>query len=375
LPVPDHLELARKVGDLVLQLGRAGLGHEDLHLGNILLSDGKLYLLDGYAVKTGGLKRDHVLLLGHSAAPFATTADLLRGWETLGPGTRMPQTNRVSERIWSQLISRVTQENRYFGKLAAGHWNGMFVKRSAWRPWSPASEMEFTRDQWQAAWPDLLSRIETDQLQIIKRSRSGDVLAGDLVIGGRTLSIFIKRPKRRYWYRYLNEIGRGSRPRRAWMKAWRSIHRALPTAQPLLLMERRRLGYVVDAVIVFEKIEGQVLSQADLDVLSPAARDRLFRRIGHILRRIESFGWSHFDAKASNWIVHTVDDAHAPRGPFPVMVDIEGIRRRRWRALGITRLLKSLRDHPQYTPEDSLALCQGYAPFGKLAQEAVVKPE
>jgi hypothetical protein len=28
-----------------------------------------------------------------------------------------------------------------------------------------------------------------------------------------------------------------------------------------------------------------------------------------------------------------------------------------------------MREHPQYTPADSLALCQGYAPFARLYRE------
>jgi hypothetical protein len=99
--------------------------------------------------------------------------------------------------------------------------------------------------------------------------------------------------------------------------------------------------------------------------LAPAGRDRLFRRIGRILRRIERLGFSHFDAKASNWIV--LDDAK--RGPTPIMIDPDGIRRRQWIALGIQRLLRSMREHKQYTVQDSLALCQGYAPRVKSLQQ------
>jgi hypothetical protein len=91
----------------------------------------------------------------------------------------------------------------------------------------------------------------------------------------------------------------------------------------------------------------------------------LFRRTGRVLRLIESFGFSHFDAKASNWIV--MPDER--RGESPVLIDIDGIRQRRWVALGIQRLLKSLRSHPQYTPADSLAQCQGYAPFTRMEVE------
>ena len=57
------------------------------------------------------------------------------------------------------------------------------------------------------------------------------------------------------------------------------------------------------------------------------------------------------------------------RGPTPVLVDVDGVRFYRWTAFGIQRLLKSMREHRQYTPLDSLELCQGYAPFKRMEQE------
>ncbi len=70
------------------QLGRAKLGHEDLHLGNFLLSDGKLFLLDGYAVRLNGMRMRTCCMLGHSGRRFATTADLPAGGTTWGPAGR-----------------------------------------------------------------------------------------------------------------------------------------------------------------------------------------------------------------------------------------------------------------------------------------------
>jgi hypothetical protein len=314
-------------------------------------------------VKTGGLKLDHILMLGHSAAPYATISDFVRGWETLGPGTPMPKTNRISRRIWAGQLDRVTGENRYFGKLTSGAWTGSFAKQFTSQAWSALSRLEFTQSDWDRAWPLLLRQIDADAMTVVKRSDSGDVLAGELLIGGKPLPIIVKRPRRKFWYRYVNEIGRGSRPRRAWMKAWRALHSNLPTAMPMLLMERRRFGYVTDGMIVFERVMGDTLEKADLDALNPVHRQRLFHRIGRILRRIESFGWSHFDAKSSNWIVQN----DASGGPYPVMVDIDGIRHRNSPARGLKRLLRSLLQHSQYTPSDSLALCRGYAPFSVVA--------
>ena len=74
---------------------------------------------------------------------------------------------------------------------------------------------------------------------------------------------------------------------------------------------------------------------------------------------------SHFDAKASNWIVR--EDPVI--GPSPVLIDTDAVRFRRWTALGIRRLLRSMKNHPQYTPQDSLALCLGYSPYSPPPHE------
>jgi hypothetical protein len=160
-------------------------------------------------------------------------------------------------------------------------------------------------------------------------------------------------------------MGRGARPWRAWVKAWHLIARNLPTAWPLAVFETRHLGYVTDTVLITERLNGPTLWATNFDALAPDVRDTLFRRAGRVLRLLERYGFSHFDAKASNWMVR--DDEAA--GPSPFLIDVDGVRRRRWVALGIRRLLRSLQDRRQYTPEDSLSLCRGYAPYARLGWE------
>jgi hypothetical protein len=361
--VPDHLHLAEQVRSIVHQLGKAKLGHEDLHLGNFLLHDNKLYLLDAYAVRAGGLRMRDLLMLAHSARRFATTADLIRGWEQLSPGLLPPTTNTVSQTLWKRFIQTTTNENRYFGKLNDHGWAGLYCKQTkhGYR-WSQASRLEIKIEDWLREWPILLEKMESDQLPVIKRSRSGDVLSAQLTLGGQLLNVIV--PRRRYWYRYLNEIGRGSRAYRAWKKAWNLIVRGLPTAWPVLMMEKRSAGYVVDSVLISEQIPGDTLAHANLDSIPTVQRDLLFRRTAHILRSIEKHGFSHFDAKASNWIVR--DDEKL--GPMPVMIDVDGLRRRNWVALGITRLLRSMHENKHYNSIDSLSLCLGYAPFARSGE-------
>ncbi len=365
-PVPDHHALATQVRGIVLQLGRAKLGHEDLHLGNFLLRDGKLFLLDGYAVRLDGMRLSDLLMLGHSSRRWATTADLLRGWAELGPGGPMPAVNALSRTLWDRFLGSVTRKGRYFGRLQAGDWDGVYYKQSKLpHRWSAASRLDVSPDDWAREWPVLFGRIERDELPVLKRSRSGDVLRATVTLGGQELDVIVKRPRRKKWYRWVNEVGRGTRAWRAWRKAWQLVVRDLPTAWPLLVMTRRVGGYAVDAVYVSEHVPGETLAHADLSALAEPDRDQLFRRTGRTLREIERHGFSHFDAKASNWIVRADDRL----GPVPVLIDVDGIRRRTWVALGVQRLLRSMHENPHYTPADSLALCRGYAPNAGVTEQ------
>ncbi len=364
-PIADHRQLAQQVIEIVKQLGVAKLGHADLHLGNFLKQNDKLFLLDGYAVRTGGMKLAHIMTLGHSVSRFATRTDILRGWRTFTDAP-LPKKNPVRRRQWRKFLESCVGDNKYFGKLRAGDWSGHFYRHNKFpRRWAPMSRSNVELADWQSEWPRLLERIHADQFEILKRSAGGDVLAGDIVLGGRPVTVVIKRNRRRKWYRYFNEIGRGSRAARAWKKAWSLVVRDVPTAWPLLMMDRRVFGYAVDNIIVFERVRGTQLSDLDLDALAPQARQNLFRRLGRTLRLLESQGLRQYDSKFTNWII--VDDPKL--GPTPIIVDVDGIRKLTPPLWPIDRLLRSMRQHPQYRSEDSRELCLGYAPFARLNRE------
>lgn len=355
---PNHRDLSRQVRELVHQLVKAKLGHQDLHLGNFLLHEGKIYLLDGYSVRRG-MRAQDLYRLAHSAAPFATITDMLRAWRLLADGP-MPARNPMSARLRSDFLKRLGDDDRYFGTLRLGDWTGSFFRSTKFpRTWSAASNLTVSREDWERLWPELWEKIERDELRVIKRTRSGDVLAAEITLGGVTLPVVIKRPRKRYWYRYVFDAFRRSRSWRGWVKGWNLIARNLPTAWPLLAMEKRQAGYITDSISVFERVEGPTLRRVDLDALSPEQREALFRRTGRLLRTIDTTGMSHFDAKASNFIVR--DDPVT--GPSPVLIDTDAVRFRYWPGLGLRRLLKSMQEHEQYTPADSLALCLGYAPY------------
>jgi tRNA A-37 threonylcarbamoyl transferase component Bud32 len=362
--VPNRRDIARQIRELVQQLVRAKLGHDDLHLGNFLLKEGKVYLLDGYAVRRGMRGRD-IYRLAHSVRPFATVTDLMRGWELLAGGT-IPARNPISRELRNAFLKRIGGDNRHFGRMRLDGWAGVFFRSTKFaKRWSQASTLQIEKEDWERIWPELWRKIESDELPVLKRGPSGDVVAAEITLGGTQLSVVIKRPRKRYWYRYLNEIPRRSRSWRGWVKAWNLIARNLPTAWPILILERRKFGYVTDHISIFERVPGPTLWLMNLDAMKPCARDTLFRRVGRILRTIDNTGLSHFDAKAANWIVR--DDPKL--GPCPVLIDTDAVRFRQWHALGVQRLLRSMKQQPQYTPEDSLSLCLGYAPYATPPRE------
>jgi hypothetical protein len=167
------------------------------------------------------------------------------------------------------------------------------------------------------------------------------------------------------------DLFRPARAERMWIKAWTLIGRNFPCEFPLIVMQRKVLGYAMDGIAVFQRVPGERLDKVDLDAMEAGKREMLFRRSGRILRSIERGGLVSYDSKSTNWIVFE-DDTH---GAIPVMIDVDGIRPLNYwlNAWGVRRLLRAMRQHPQYTPSDSLALCQGYAPYAKTLEEEQVK--
>ena len=84
---------------------------------------------------------------------------------------------------------------------------------------------------------------------------------------------------------------------RMWTKAWKLYIRNIPAEFPMLVMEKKSFGYVTDSVIVFEQTPGETLAKIDLDTIDPSQRDKCFVASDRRLRKLESLGFAHFDAK------------------------------------------------------------------------------
>jgi tRNA A-37 threonylcarbamoyl transferase component Bud32 len=369
--VQNRREIAEQMVQLIQQIAQLKLGHRDLRLSSFLLSGGKIYFQDADGLISGGMKLNQIFRFAHNASRFATRSELLRGWKLLNPGATLPRKNPMSKRLWREFVRRTRRENEDFGIFRSGKWSGYFTKSARFgQPWSSASRLDVNRNDWEKVWPTLLRRIDANELQLLKGDASGEVFAGQIELAGKTIEIIVKRPRRKFWYRYLMDLFRPARAERMWHKAWTLIGRNFPCEFPMILMQRKVLGYALDGIAVFERVPGERLDQVDLNALEPAKREMLFRRAGRMLRGIERGGLVNYDSKSTNWIVYE-DQKH---GAIPVTIDVDGIRPLNYwlSAWGIRRLLRAMKQHPQYTPADSLALCQGYAPGAKaIAEENV----
>lgn len=401
LPVPERRELARLVLELVETLARSGYGHRDLHFGNFLYCPAehpsrRMALVDAYALHTGGLTQRDLLVLGFSARAYATRTELLRGWRRLLTASRAgrrgrsedaddsdnrtdegtgktgrrplpPVLNGVSRRQWRKAVERMVRPGR--GSCGRLRWQApdgriyqglCFLRQRFPHRHSAVSTMTLTPEDYLRELPCLWDELTAETLEPLKRSASSEVWGGEMVLAGVPVDVVIKRAFRRRVYRYVTELGRGTRTWRAWWKSWALIARDIPTAWPLLMLERRTMGVVTDQLLVCERVPGCPLDRVDLDAMSPEDRDRLLRRVGRLLRHIDDSGLVHFDTKASNIVIRP----DPVLGPGPVLVDVDGVRTYTWRGEGLRRLLRSMREHhPQFSETDAESLRRGYAPW------------
>src|SRR5690606_38006306 len=178
---------------------------------------------------------------------------------------------------------------------------------------------EVSEADWRRAFEAVLEGIEGDWRRY-KHDHSGTVVGGTVALAGRSVGVVAKRPRRTRATQWVVDLFRPARARRSWIKTWKLFVRGLPTEVPLLFMERRSGLVVVDNLVVFELVPGELIEKLDLDGLSPTERRALLRAVGGTIRTTERHGFAHLDAKTSNWIAHP-----AGGGPVPVMIDCDGV--------------------------------------------------
>jgi tRNA A-37 threonylcarbamoyl transferase component Bud32 len=360
----DTRSIGRQIRQLLREMGHAKLGHRDLSLESFMILDGNVLFYDVGGIHPGFLRKIEVMRLAHSASRFLTRGEVFRFWKELGSGGVPPKRNRAAGPVLRRIAWTCVRGNENVRPIQFGPWKGVFTSTfDRGLRYAAASRMTVSEPDWQRALPGLIAAMDARRFETLKRDLSGEVVATKLELGGESLDIVIKRPRKRNFWRILLDPFRRTRARRAWIKSWKMLSRDIPSEFPLLMIERHRFGFAVEGIVIFERVSGERLDRIDLASLPASRRSALFFRLGRILRQIESRGFSHMDAKSTNWIVHP-DDYLAET---PVMIDLDSVRHYPASGHGLRRLLRAMKDHPQYRAEDSLEICRGYAPWAKIA--------
>ncbi len=411
----DTAELTELLAQMIARAHQAGFEHLDMHAANILVQPiaprrYRTVFVDLQSARRGVPLSDRAVVrnlaqLNQWFRRHSTVGDRLRflraylRWRgefedrcehsrTLGlsfvqlVAALTAAARRHAQRLGRQRDHRVRRDGRYFTRLRlAGGWRGMAMVRCKQpQEESRASRLVFQRAWWEARLQELMLRWGQDappaagdapappSPAACKDSHSAWVGRAVLTHDAESLPVIVKRPRARNWRRRLAQLWPPSRSRRGWRLGHALLHRDIPTARPLAVLERRLGPFVLESFLVTEAIPGAVdlatFLRREHATRTPAAwvqcKRELLPRLVTLLRRLHERGFDHRDCKASNILVV----------PYPELrllwIDLDGVRYagnvaslRLLRPLA--RLHVSLLDIPGLTRTDRVRFLQAYS--------------
>ncbi|MEQ9006205.1 MAG: lipopolysaccharide kinase InaA family protein [Pseudomonadales bacterium] len=287
------------------RLHQAGCRHRDLHLDNLLTTaTGARVLIDGDPVRrwpwpwpvtaAAGLRNLAVLCaqrppLADDALPAVFQAyAAARGWRDRASPAGVERLRRATAR------QRQARLRRYLRKTLR-----------------PCSEFhsERTLRRFLTArrdvWPDLAALAADPEAtfrgaQLLKDGNSATVVRARLGdAGGRTCVIKrynVKGP----WHRLRRAVKPGARFRLAWLNGHRLWMLGVPTARPLLLLERRLGPLHGVAYLVMEDLGDRHLGQ---EIDEQGLGDERMAELVRLFRTLQAAGLRHGDTKITNLLV------------------------------------------------------------------------
>jgi len=279
-------------------LHAAGLAHEDLHLGNFLRHDGRIFVIDGAALQPG--RAGKPLSLAEVTTNLAVLlAQLPDAWDdelslllpAYAAGTRagLPALPALREEIakvrrWRlrDLLAKTVRDCSLF---AVTHTAARFTA---------------------------VARPQADRLAAVVASPDAAIGAGrTLKDGGKSTVAQILVDDHPLLVKRYNlsglgyALGRALRPSRAW-HSWRAAHRlqffGVPTPAPLALIEERIGPLRRRAWLVSEYCPGaNLLSHLAADRAPPAAEAQAILQLFAAMHRLRI---THGDLKAMNLLWH-----------------------------------------------------------------------
>jgi tRNA A-37 threonylcarbamoyl transferase component Bud32 len=363
-------------------LHQAGIYHDDLHLGNILIRtamdhggpDGiELYLIDLPRVRVGKpldwpQSRHNLVMLHSDWGRHVSRTERWRFWRAylaarpelqLGdprsPAADLTARSRCyALRLARSRDKRALRTNRSF--LAQRCQRGTLWSIQGLPP--EVGEMLLAGPE---AWLRLAGH------RIVKLSHRSIVVRVDLTPSSGSCQAAFKRYRTPSLVKRLLSMVRESRARRAWRMGHALLARGIATPRPLAAFEPRAPLALGESYLAAEWLPGamnlhEYLWQlAELPAAQRAPQCRLLATaLGRLLAKLHWWNASHADLKACNILV-----ADGQGDVQTALVDVESVRFYRHlslarRARDLARLAASLQAHPWVTRTDRLRFLRAY---------------
>jgi tRNA A-37 threonylcarbamoyl transferase component Bud32 len=383
---------------MIAQMHNAGVLHGDLHSGNLLIRTDTptpqpvlmdLHRMTKRPYLSRRAKAKNLALLFHDRFGWTTRTErlrflkhyllasriggTLRGWQIMVTDFAW----RHRQKLYAKRARRVVGNNRYFHRLRLNNgWRGHAVLESKrCMPFSSAAHWAFTPDQWESLLSDPLKLLEEPYDRLIKHSGSGVVLRKKITVGGHVLDVVIKNPRRKKSWKILLDCFRPSRPMRAFKLGHALLTRNIPTALPLVVLERKIGPLLLDSILITEYVPSQPLPNflhhwlglhsSEIPSLDKSERRRLAQHViwqmGRLLQHLHDNRYHHRDLKGSNMLVYWSQQAP----PEIVLIDLDGLKyvrhlTEKQRFQGLMRLNVSLLSCPPVNSPGQLRMLLGY---------------
>lgn len=343
IPQGGHQELLFQAAYLLRAAHDAGLFHQDLHAGNILVGmDGKkLYLIDlhrsrflrsiskrrstwnlaqlFYSLK-GWLSREEkkAFLQGYDDEEDVFKGGLEQGLEKIGR-----QEEKMQRRHMRSRTKRCLKESGGF----------YVVKEDGWRIWG--------RREWKL---QQLLKIVARHRAIVAKGKEGLIKADHrtaiTLFGYKETRLCVKEYRCQGLWQSWKELFRGSKARRGWLMGNGLVVRGIGEIIPQALLERRRRGLLQEAFLIMETPAGYVELDRYLVKTFTAQEDDTRREVflssfADFMAHLYLQGIIHRDLKTCNIMVQEGE------GTWHFgLVDMDDVRLDK--KIGLRRLLKEL---------------------------------
>lgn len=314
---------------------QAGIIHQDLHWGNILVQNNaegpcSFYLIDLHRIKikrfvTMREKLKNLALLNTAFYAGLSERDQIRFLRQYFKEESMKrktfcyfrdtiklETRKLLISLWQKRDSRCIHENKYFARIRINGLKGFISAAYAAGRYPEAILKK----------PDIL--FLDSNTTIIKESHTTSSLVSNP--GSQHAGFYLKRFNYKgFWY-IVKNLCRSSRAKKVWQAANSLIIRGVATPRPLLYLEKRICRVLLNSYFLTEPVPNAMTLQTYVDRNITTAllkeKNAMIRLLALTIRNMHLRGIQHGDLKANNILIQV-----QPQDTIKIFfIDLDAVR-------------------------------------------------